>query len=218
MKSEACESISRHSLLVTALTVLATSLSLLLTGSVISTMIPNPITNPAYAVKEFDINIDVEDNDGERGDTQHLTVTVRNVDTNDRVSDAEVRLTVDPPDSYSSSATDETDNDGEARFDVKVDDDAETGDYDIDIRVSKNGYDTKRVSTSLDVIRGDDDDRDSDRNGDGGSVTVSAAAAAAAESSGSSALGTAMGTGSGGAGGTSNRGPSNAAGASVSSP
>ena len=216
MKCEACESRSKHSLLVTALIVLTTSLSLLLIGSVISTMIPNPITNPAYAVEEFDINIDVEDNDVERGDTQHMTVTVRNVDTNDRVSDAEVRLTVDPPDSYSSSATDETDSDGEARFNVKVDDDAETGDYDIDIRVSKNGYDTKIVSTSFDVIRGDDDDRDSDRNGDGSSVTVSAAPAAA--SSGSSASGTAVGTGSGGAGGTSNRGQSGAAGASVSSP
>jgi len=219
MKSEACESRSKYSLLVVALIVLTTSLSLLLAGSAISTMIPNPITNPAYAVEEFDINIDVEDNDVERGDTQHMTVTVRNVDTNDRVSDAEVRLAVDPPDSDSSSATDETDNDGEARFDVKVDDDAETGDYDIDIRVSKNGYDTKTVSTSFDVIRGDDDDRDSDRNGDGSSVTVSAAAAAAAAtSSGSSASGTAVGTGSGGAGGTSNRGPSGPAGASVSSP
>jgi hypothetical protein len=217
MKSEACESRSKYSLLVTALIVLTTSFSLLLIGSVISTMIPNPITNPAYAVEEFDINIDVEDNDVERGDTQHMTVTVRNVDTNDRVSDAEVRLTVDPPDSDSSSTTDETDNDGEARFDVKVDDDAETGDYDIDIRVSKNGYDTKTVSTSFDVIRGDDDDRDSDRNGDGSSVIVSAAAAAAT-SSGSSASGTAVGTGSGGAGGTSNRGLSGPAGASVSSP
>ena len=162
MKSEACESRSKYSLLVTALIVLTTSFSLLLIGSVISTMIPNPITNPAYAVEEFDINIDVEDNDVEWGDTQHMTVTVRNVDTNDRVSDAEVRLTVDPPDSDSSSATDETDNDGEARFYVKVDDDAETGDYDIDIRVSKNGYDTKTVSTSFDVIRGDDEDRNSD--------------------------------------------------------
>lgn len=219
IKSEASESRSKYSLLVTALIVLTTSFSLLLIGSVISTMIPNPITNPAYAVEEFDINIDVEDNDVERGDTQHMTVTVRNVDTNDRVSDAEVRLAVDLPDSDSSSATDETDNDGEARFDVKVDDDAETGDYDIDIRVSKNGYDTKTVSTSFDVIKGDDDDRDSDRNGDGSSVTVSAAAAAAAAtSSGSSASGTAVGTGSGGARGTSNRGPSGPAGASVSSP
>lgn len=217
MKSEACESRSKYSLLVVALIVLTTFLSLLLAGSAISTMIPDPITNPAYAVEEFDIDIGVEDNDIERGDTQHITVTVRNDDTNDRVSDAEVRLTVDPPDSDSSSDTDETDNDGEARFDVKIDDDAETGDYDIDVRVSKNGYDTKTVSTSFDVIRGDNDDRDSDRNGDGSSVTVSAAAAAAA-SSGSSAPGTAVGTGSGSAGGTSNRGPSGAAGASVSTP
>ncbi|HXW11413.1 MAG TPA: MG2 domain-containing protein [Nitrososphaeraceae archaeon] len=215
MKNEAFIRGCKGTLLVTALIVLTTSLSLLLAGSVISTMIPNLVTNPAYAVEEFDIDINVEDNDIERGDTQHITVTVRNDDTNDRVSDAEVRLTVDPPDSDSSSATDETDNDGQARFDVKIDDDAETGTYDVEIRVSKDGYDTKTVSTSFDVIRGDDDDRDSDRDGDKRSVTVSAAAAA---SSSSSDLGNAVGTGSGDAGGSSNRGPSGAAGASVSSP
>ena len=60
------------------------------------------------------------------GDTQHMTVTVRDVDTNDRVSDAEVRLTVHVP-IIINNATDETDSDGEARFNVKVDDDAETG-------------------------------------------------------------------------------------------
>lgn len=216
MKNEAFERNCNDTLLVTATIGLTISLSVLLVGSMISTVVPAPnlVTKLAYAVEEFDVDIDLEDNEIKRGDTQHITVTVRNDDTNNRVSDAEVRLTVDPPDSDSNSATDETDSNGKARFNVKIDDDAETGNYDIDVRVSKNGYDTETVSTSFDVIRGDGDDRDSDRKGDGSSVTVSAAAAAA--SSGSSApgaSGAAVGTGSG----TSNRGPSDAAGASVSS-
>jgi len=217
MKNEASGRNCRDTLLVTAAVLLTISLSILLTESMISSVVPDPnlVTKLAYAVEKFDVDIDVEDNEIERGDTQHITVTVRNDDTNNRVSDAEVRLTVDPPDSDSNSATDETDSNGEARFNVKIDDDAETGNYDIDVRVSKNGYDTETVSTSFDVIRGDGDDRDSDRKGDGSSVTVSAAAAAAASSGSSapSASGAAVGTGSG----TSNRGPSDAAGASVSS-
>jgi uncharacterized protein YfaS (alpha-2-macroglobulin family) len=104
---------------------------------------PNLFTELVYAVEEFDIDIDVENNKIKGGDTQHITVTVSNDDTNNKVSDAKVRVTVDPPDSESSSATDETDNNWKARSDVKIDDNAETGEYDIDVRVSKNGYDTK---------------------------------------------------------------------------
>ena len=205
-------------LVTTTIIILLPSLSILLPGSMTSTMVlnPNSVIKLAYAIEEFDIDIDVEDSEIERGDTQHITVTVRNEDTNNRVSDAEVRLTVDPPDSDSSSATDDTDGNGEARFDVKIDDDAETGDYDIDVRVSKDGYDRETVSTSFDVIRGDGDDGDNDRNGDGSSVTVSAAAAAAA--SGGGVPGATVGTESGSTGGSIlDRSPSGAAGASASS-
>jgi hypothetical protein len=219
-KNSAFKRECRHTHLVSATNILTICLSILVLLTTISIIVPNLnlFTKLAYAVEEFDVDIDVEDNNIERGDTQHITITVSNDDTNSKVSDANVRLTVDPPDSESSSATDETSNNGEARFDVRIDDNAEIGEYDIDVRVSKNGYDTKAVSTSFDVIRGDGDNRDSDRNGNGSSVTVLAAAAAAASSGGSAsgASGAAVGTGSGSAGGTSNRGPSGAAGASVS--
>ncbi|HZD33674.1 MAG TPA: hypothetical protein VE130_00600 [Nitrososphaeraceae archaeon] len=186
--------------------VLLPSLLIVLAGSVV--LNPNSVIKVAYAIEKFDIDIDIEHNEIERGDTQHVTVTVRNEDTNNRVSDADVRLTVDPPDSASSSATDETDDDGEARFDVKIDDDAETGNYDVDVRVSKNGYDTETVSTSFDVIRGD--------RGDESSVTVSASAAASASSS--NAPSAAVGTGSASTGGGRlDSSPSGAAGASTSS-
>ncbi|MPZ06266.1 MAG: hypothetical protein GEU26_07590 [Nitrososphaeraceae archaeon] len=132
------------------------------------------------ADKEFDIDVDIEKDSIKRGDTQDITVTVRNDDTGKRISDAEVRLTVYPPDSDSTGANDDTDDDGVAEFKVKIDDDAETGEYDVKIRVSKDGYDTKTVNTSFDVIKKHHhDDDDDDGNG-------SAAAASAAASSGSS--------------------------------
>ena len=76
------------------------------------------------------------------------------------------------------SAEDETDNDGEATFDVEIDDNAERGTYDVDIRVSKDGYDTKTVSTSFDVIgSGDDNDDNDDNNGSSSSAAASASSA-----------------------------------------
>jgi 5-hydroxyisourate hydrolase-like protein (transthyretin family) len=147
------------------------------------------------ADKEFDIDVDIEKDQIKRGDTQDITVTVRNDDTGKRISDADVRLTVYPPDSDSTSATDDTDDDGKAKFEVKIDDDAETGEYDVKIRVSKDGYDTKTVNTSFDVIKKhhhDDDDNDDDGDGKGSAAASAAAStgsssAAAAAASGSSA-------------------------------
>lgn len=143
------------------------------------------------ADKEFDIDVDIEKDPIKRGDTQDITVTVRNDDTGKRISDADVRLTVYPPDSDSTSATDDTDDDGKAEFKVKIDDGAETGEYDVKIRVSKDGYDTKTVNTSFDVIKKhhhDDDDRDGDGNGSAAaSAASSGSSSAAAAASGNSA-------------------------------
>ena len=135
-------------------TIVAISLLLILVSNIVGSPI---LFKYAYAIEEFDIDVDVEDNEIKRGNTQHITVTVLNDDTDNHVSDADVKLTVYPPDSDSTSARDETDNDGEATFDVEIDDNAETGTYDVDIRVSKDGYDTKTVSTSFDVVGSGDD-------------------------------------------------------------
>src|ERR671918_150417 len=162
--------------------------------SLLSVLISNAVGIPTlfesvYAIEEFDIDVDVEDNEIRRGDTQHITVTAFNDDTDNRVSDADVRLTVYPPDSDSTSAEDETDNDGEATFDVEIDDNAETGTYDMDVRVSKDGYDTKTVSTSFDVVGSGNDNNDDnhDNNGDddGNGSSSSAAASASSGNSGS---------------------------------
>ena len=159
--------------------------------SLLSVLISNAVSIPTliesvYAIKEFDIDVDVKDNEIRRGDTQHITVTVFNDDTDNRVSDADAKLTVYPPDSDSTSAEDETDNDGEATFDVEIDDDAETGTYDVDVRVSKDGYDTKTVSTSFDVVGSGNDNNDDnyDNNNDDSNGSSSSAAASASGSTG----------------------------------
>jgi len=144
------------------------------------------------ADKEFDIDVDIEKDPIKRGDTQDITVIVRNDDTGKRISDADVRLTVYPPDSDSTSATDDTDDDGKAKFKVKIDDDAETGEYDVKIRVSKNGYDTKTINTSFDVIKkhhhdDNNDDNDGDGTGSAAASTGSSSAAASAASGTSAA-------------------------------
>ena len=169
------------------------NLPTLVVVSLLSVLISNAIGIPtlfesAYAIEEFDIDVDVEDNEIRRGDTQHITVTAFNDDTDNRVSDADVKLTVYPPDSDSTSAEDETDNDSEARFDVEIDDNAETGTYDVDVRVSKDGYDTRTVSTSFDVVgSGNDNNNDNhDNNDDNNGSSSSAAAASASGNSGGS--------------------------------
>ena len=162
---------------------LTISLLLILASNVTNT----PLFELAYAIKEFNIDVDIEDNEIERGDTQHITVTVSNDDTDNRVSDANVKLTVYPPDSDSTSAHDETGNNGKATFDVEIDDNAETGTYDVEIRVSKDGYDTKSVNTSFDVVKSggtdNEDDENEDYNGSSSSSSSSAAASASPASS-----------------------------------
>jgi hypothetical protein len=175
--------VNRHIATKNLLTLLTISLLLIIASNIAIA----PIFERAYAIKEFDIDVEIEYNEIKRGDTQHITVTVKNDDTDNRVSDANVKLTVYPPDSESTSAHDETNNNGEETFDVKIDDKAETGIYDVDIRVSKDGYDTKTVNTSFDVVRssGSDEDWDEDEgyNGSSSSSVSSAAASASAASS-----------------------------------
>ena len=74
-------------------TIVAISLLLILVSNAVDSSI---LFKDAYAIEEFDIDVDIEDNEIKRGDTQHMTVTVFNADTDKRVSDADVKLTVYP--------------------------------------------------------------------------------------------------------------------------
>jgi hypothetical protein len=125
----------------------------------------------AHAVSDLKVKISINEDDLEKGDTQKVTVTVSdNEDTENKISDAKVKLKVYPPESDSTTAEDETDDDGKAKFNVKIDDDAELGTYDVEVKVSKEGYDTDTEESSFDVVSSStkDDDRDDDDNNDKG--------------------------------------------------
>jgi hypothetical protein len=187
--------LAKKNFLATALTM---SLLLILASSIVNLS----IFEQAYAIKEFDVNVDIEDNEIKRGDTQHITVNVRNDDTDNEVSGANVKLTVYPPDSDSTSANDKTDKNGKATFDVDIDGNAETGTYDVEIKVSKDGYNTKTVNTSFDVVgsnshdRNDNDHGNDDSNGGGNNDASSSSAAASVSSGSDSGNGAASGSSS----------------------
>lgn len=126
------------------------------------------------AVSDLSIKISTHEDEIKRGETQKIAVTVSDKDDKDvKITDAKVELTVYPPESDSTTADDKTNNDGEANFKVKIDDDAELGTYIIKIKVSKSGYDTETEKSSFDVVGSsstgeDDNDRSDDSNDNNG--------------------------------------------------
>jgi hypothetical protein len=123
-----------------------------------------------YAAKDLNVEISTDDDAIERGDTQKITVTVtEDGNSKDEISSADVKLSVYPPESDSTTAQDETDGDGTAKFDVKISDDADYGSYDIKVKVSKDGYDTKTEGSSFEVTgsenNGNGDNKQDDETG-----------------------------------------------------
>ncbi len=144
-----------------------------------------------YAVNDLNVKVDVDDDEIERDKTQKITVTVtKEGNSDDVVEGADVKLTVYPPETDSTTAKDETDEDGKANFDVKIADDAEYGTYEVEVKVSKDGFNTNTEDSSFEVTgqgnnendethddeihedessgKDDDDDEDNDNNNNGG--------------------------------------------------
>jgi hypothetical protein len=106
-----------------------------------------------YAVEDLNVEISIDDDEIERGNTQKIIVTVtEDGNSNDEISGADVKLTVYPPETDSTTAQDETDEEGKANFDVKISDDANYGTYDVKVKVSKDGFGTKTEDSSFEVI------------------------------------------------------------------
>jgi hypothetical protein len=120
-----------------------------------------------YAAEDLNIKVNVGEDNIERGETQKITVTVtEDSNSNDEISGADVKLTVYPPETDSTTAKDETDGNGKANFDVKISDDAEYGTYNLEVKVSKDGFNTKSEDSSFEVTgsgnNNDDDTHDDD--------------------------------------------------------
>jgi hypothetical protein len=112
-----------------------------------------------YAAKDLNVEISIDNDAIERGDTQKITVTVtEDGNSKDEISSADVKLTVYPPESDSTTAQDETNKDGTAKFDVKISNDADYGSYDIKVKVSKDGFDTKTEGSSFEVTGSENND------------------------------------------------------------
>jgi hypothetical protein len=142
-----------------------TVLSLALLGS-----LSMEASTGVQAKSDLSARISIHEDEVGRGDTQKVMVTVSDKDDKDiKIDDADVELSVYPPESDTTTAEDNTNNDGEANFKIKIDNDAELGTYDIKIKVSKSGYNTETEESSFDVVgSGDKDDDNGSDDNDGG--------------------------------------------------
>jgi hypothetical protein len=121
-----------------------------------------------YAAKDLNVKVSIDDDDIEKGKTQQITVMVtEDGNSKDKISGADVKLTVYPPETDSTTAKDETDDDGKANFDVKIADDAEYGTYEVEVKVSKDGFNTKTEDSSFEVTGSRDNDNEDNNGGDG---------------------------------------------------
>jgi 5-hydroxyisourate hydrolase-like protein (transthyretin family) len=125
-------------------------------------------TKNVYAAKDLNVKVSIDDDDIERGKTQQITVMVtEDGNSKDKISGADVKLTVYPPETDSTTAKDETDEDGKANFDVKIADDAEYGTYEVEVKVSRDGFNTKTEDSSFEVTGSGDNDNEDNNGGDG---------------------------------------------------
>jgi hypothetical protein len=134
----------------------------------IESTIPFDTFRAVDAAKDLNVKVSIGDDDIGRGDTQKITVTVtRDDNSNSEISGANVKLIVFPPGGDSTTAKDKTDDDGKATFDVKISDDAEYGTYEVDVKASKDGFDTDTEESSFKVTgsRSDDDNNTHDDKG-----------------------------------------------------
>jgi alpha-galactosidase-like protein len=114
-----------------------------------------------YAAKDLNVRISVDDDQIEKGNTQKITVTVtEDGNSNDEISGADVKLTVYPPETDTTTANDETDENGKANFDVKISDNAEYGTYEVKAKVSKDSFNTKTEDSSFEVTGSGNNDND----------------------------------------------------------
>jgi len=87
------------------------------------------------------------------GDTTYMSITVRDKNTDQPVSDALVLLTIEPPnsnpsvDNTTTTQTAHTDKDGHAIFTVQIGPHSSSGIYKTNLEIKKDNYDSKLQKT-----------------------------------------------------------------------
>jgi len=152
------------------------SLSVVLCSSIFAQLylLPyNPLSgivqdHKAYAEKEFKMKISVDQDPIQTGDTQKITVTVRDANTNDKISDAFVKLAIDPPSGKVATGSSHTDDNGQTTFNIRISSDADTGTFNVAARASANSYASKTVTAPFEVISSDNNNNNNNNNQDNG--------------------------------------------------
>ena len=89
------------------------------------------------------------------GDTTYMSITVRDKNTDQPVSDVLVQLTIEPPNSNpsisKSTQTAYTDKDGHATFTVQIGPRSSIGIYNTNLEIRKDNYDSK-IQKSFQVV------------------------------------------------------------------
>jgi hypothetical protein len=99
---------------------------------------------------------------------EQTTVTVSDKDTHQKISSANVKITVGYTTGFQHTCANNTDGSGKARCKWTIGGNSNTGIFKVTATATKDGYESASGSTSFKVISADDDDDSSGGRGSGG--------------------------------------------------
>jgi hypothetical protein len=120
-------------------------------------------SDSSSSTQDLDIEIDISTDPIVRGNVQTITVEVSDDDTNEKISNANVKGEVD----YASGSTDnggkfdkDTDSNGEVTNSWRISGNAIPGTFEVTVDVNAPGYDTETGETTFQVIEKSEDTND----------------------------------------------------------
>jgi hypothetical protein len=118
----------------------------------------NGIVNCKSSSDQYTVDYTVIKDPVKVGDTTYMSVSIRDRNTDQPVSDALVLLTIEPPNSNpsvgrttTSTQTAYTDKDGHAIFTIHIGPRSSTGIYNTNLEIKKDNYDSK-IQKSFQVV------------------------------------------------------------------
>jgi len=118
----------------------------------------NGIVNCKSSSDQYTVDYTVIKDPVKVGDTTYMSVSIRDRNTDQPVSDALVLLTIEPPNSNpsvgrttTSTQTAYTDKDGHAIFTIHIGPHSSTGIYNTNLEIKKDNYDSK-IQKSFQVV------------------------------------------------------------------
>ncbi len=127
-------------------------------GGKLATIFRGIVNCKSSSSEQYTIDYTVIINPVKVGDTTYISITVRDRNTDQPVSDALILLTIEPPNSNlslgqtsttstSTTQTAYTDKDGHATFTVQIGPHSSSGIYNTNLEIKKDNYDSKLQKT-----------------------------------------------------------------------